>query len=124
MRTKSGATQLLSAIVGHNIRVRRTQLGLTQNELARALGIEVETVSRYERGLVAPSFPQLGKLCDVLGIPAWTLFSDGSSVPDAHGYTVDDLLSELSVRDREFVIAFVRLYVKHHKRPEEAASAP
>lgn len=104
----------LSAVVGSNIKAKRAELGLTQNALAQALGVEIETVSRYERGSIAPSFTQLEKLCTALGVHAWQLFSDGSVVPDTKGRTLDDLLAQLSSRDREFVLAFIRSYVAHH----------
>lgn len=104
----------LSAIVGRNIQKRRQELGLTQSQLAQVLGVEVETVSRYERGVVAPSFPQLEKVCDVLQIQAWTLFSDGTEVPSAEG-GIGELLQALQSRDRDFIVSFVKSYVEHHK---------
>jgi transcriptional regulator with XRE-family HTH domain len=124
MLKKGTLPKSLPAVVGNNIRTRRTQLTLTQTVLARALGIEVETVSRYERGLVSPSFPQLERLCEVLKIPAWTLFSDGSAVPDAEGSTLDNLLGELASHDRAFLLSFIRSYVKHHKRPVTTLAQP
>ncbi|RQT37027.1 helix-turn-helix domain-containing protein [Burkholderia cepacia] len=114
MPKKAKISAPLPSVVGSNIKARRAELGLTQNELALALGVEVETISRYERGTVAPSFPQLEKLCAALQVQAWQLFSDGSVVPDAKGHTLDDLLARLSDRDREFVLSFVRDYVAHH----------
>jgi transcriptional regulator with XRE-family HTH domain len=51
---------------------------LTQNALAQALGVAIETLSRYEREALAPSFPQLEKLCAVLDVQARPLFSHGS----------------------------------------------
>lgn len=104
----------LSVIVGRNMQKRRQALGLTQSQLAEMLGVEMETVSRYERGIVAPSFPQLEKVCDVLQIQAWTLFSDGTEVPSAEG-GIGELLQSLHSRDREFVVSFVKNYVEHHK---------
>ncbi|WP_233831748.1 helix-turn-helix domain-containing protein [Paraburkholderia sp. ZP32-5] len=118
MPKKAKITAPLSAVVGSNIKARRAELGLTQNALAQALGVEIETISRYERGAVAPSFPQLEKLCTALSVKAWQLFSDGSVVPNANGQTLDDLLADLSGRDREFVLDFVRGYVAHHGRSQ------
>ncbi|MFM0382776.1 helix-turn-helix domain-containing protein [Paraburkholderia dipogonis] len=116
MPKKAKVTAPLPAVVGNNIKARRAELGMTQNALAQTLGVEIETISRYERGIVAPSFPQLEKLCAVLAVQAWQLFSDGSVVPDTKGHTLHDLLAQLTSRDREFVVAFVRDYVAHHGR--------
>lgn len=105
----------LSATVGGNVKRRREELGITQSQLAQLLGVEVETVSRYERGTIAPSFPQLEKICLTLGVPAWSLFSDGADVPSSNGGTLGELLGNLPARDREFVVSFVRDYVEHHR---------
>jgi transcriptional regulator with XRE-family HTH domain len=104
----------LSATVGGNVKRRREELGITQSRLAQSLGVEVETVSRYERGTIAPSFPQLEKICVALGVPAWSLFSDGADVPRSDGGTLSELLKNLPARDREFVVSFVRNYAEHH----------
>ncbi|MFL9940375.1 helix-turn-helix domain-containing protein [Paraburkholderia graminis] len=105
----------LSATVGGNVKRRREELGITQSQLAQLLGVEVETVSRYERGAIAPSFAQLEKMCLALGVPAWSLFSDGVDVPGSDGGTLGELLKHLPARDREFVVSFVQDYVEHHR---------
>ncbi len=102
----------LSAIVGGNIRERRIALDLTQSQLAQILEVEVETISRYERGIVAPSFPSLEKLCATLQVPAWVLFSDGVDVPNATG-DLNELVQMLDSRDRAFLLDFVKRYVAH-----------
>ena len=43
------------ADVAHMIRVWRHRTGLTQEDLARALGVTFSTVSRWENGHVRPS---------------------------------------------------------------------
>lgn len=107
----------LAQVVGANIKAGRKIKGFTQSYVAQELGVETETVSRYERGLLAPSFPQLEKLCALLDLPAWMLFSEGDSKPDVQAMTVAELLKGLSSRDAEFVLAYVRLYVEHHSKP-------
>jgi DNA-binding transcriptional regulator YiaG len=47
----AGSDEQLSGV----IRVMRRQLGMTQEELAQALGITVGTVSRWEKGRFRPS---------------------------------------------------------------------
>lgn len=116
MKRSTAKNVSLSAVVGKNIQASRKAKGLTQNQLAQELGVEVETVSRYERGLRAPSFPQLEKICSVLDVPAWLLFSDGRDMPDANAAVISELLSGLSNRDVEFVMSFVRQYCAQHRK--------
>lgn len=50
----------------HDIRLLRRRLGLTQKELAEALGVDQVTVSRWERGVDAPRPGRLARLRDML----------------------------------------------------------
>lgn len=40
----------LAKVLGENIALLRKQRSMTQSQLAGAVGIEVETLSKYERG--------------------------------------------------------------------------
>jgi transcriptional regulator with XRE-family HTH domain len=108
---KEVTTQELQKQVGRNIQMHRSVLSLTQLQIAGQLGIEVETVSRYERGVMAPSFGQLQPLSDALRIPVSALFADATR-------TRDDLLiqacDKLSAEGRVFMLNFVRLYTRQH----------
>jgi predicted ATPase/DNA-binding CsgD family transcriptional regulator/transcriptional regulator with XRE-family HTH domain len=54
-------------IPNERLRRARFQMGLTQAELAEKVGTTFETVSRWERGIKAPSAYYRRKLCDVFG---------------------------------------------------------
>jgi transcriptional regulator with XRE-family HTH domain len=42
-----------------DIRAARARLGLTQTELARLLGMDPISLSRFERGALAPRHPEM-----------------------------------------------------------------
>jgi transcriptional regulator with XRE-family HTH domain len=44
---------------GHQLRVMRTQLGMNQEQLAAALGVTQNTISRWESGKVAIRHAQI-----------------------------------------------------------------
>lgn len=53
---------------GDKVRELRTQKGMTQNELAKALGVTRRTVISYEQGGTYPRNSELyGKLAEILG---------------------------------------------------------
>lgn len=50
------------------IRALREAKGLSQRELADALGLDQTTVSAWERGVAEPTVFNLRRLADVLGV--------------------------------------------------------
>lgn len=59
---------------GLRLQTLRTQAGMTQEELASAVGLTVESISNIERGIYGPKFNNLEKLAEVLALPVKALF--------------------------------------------------
>ena len=55
--------------VGERIRERRTMLGLSQQQLAKMIGVSYQQAHKYERGLNRISAGRLYGISQVLGIP-------------------------------------------------------
>ncbi|MGY5128265.1 ATP-binding protein [Streptomyces nigrescens] len=55
-------------LLGTDLRTRRRQLGLSQEDLARRAGIDVKTVRSIERGRAAPRPSTVRQLADALGL--------------------------------------------------------
>ncbi len=60
--------------IGKNIRALRKQAGLTQVDLAKALGIKQQVVANYEKEVTNPEVAKLPTLAKVLSIPIEALF--------------------------------------------------
>lgn len=58
----------LRQICGARIRRQRTALGLTQQELAKAVGMPYPTLSRIEHGGQSTHYERLAALADVLKV--------------------------------------------------------
>ena len=54
--------------VGDRIRGRRTVAGLSQSDLARRMGGDVYTISRWERGVTFPTYRHLCALASVFDV--------------------------------------------------------
>jgi transcriptional regulator with XRE-family HTH domain len=61
------------------VREARIQKGWTQEELAEALEVATETVSRYEGGRSPPSLPMLYRIAEALGIDVGLLIDPEST---------------------------------------------
>ena len=66
--------------VAGRIRLRRGLLGMSQSDLARALGITFQQVQKYERGSNRVSVGKLFRLAEILDVPL-SFFFDGLEVP-------------------------------------------
>lgn|GEM_PF-6413832 len=62
------------------IRQLRKEKGLTQDELAKLLGVTNQAVSKWENGLSYPDVALLTKLAEVLGISIDSLLDDNSEI--------------------------------------------
>ena len=54
--------------LGHNIQVIRKLKGLTQQELSEQIGINLQSLSKIERGINYPTFDTLQKLTEILDV--------------------------------------------------------
>ncbi len=73
---KSNGPDPIDIHVGQNIRRRRSQLGMSQEALARALGLTFQQVQKYERGTNRVSASRLWRLAEALDAPI-TFFFEG-----------------------------------------------
>lgn len=56
----------------------RKRVKLTQDQVAELLGVERETISRFERGAVIPPVPRLYELAEIYGCTAGELLEQCS----------------------------------------------
>ena len=70
------------AEVGHRIRQRREQVGLRQRDIADALQLSAQAVSKWERGENAPDIGVLPDLARLLGITTDWLLAGFDDEPD------------------------------------------
>lgn len=59
---------------GNNVRKLRSARGLTQEQLANELGVEISQISRIERGVINTSVTTLYAISKVLGVNISELF--------------------------------------------------
>lgn len=59
---------------GKRVQALRMEAEVTQEQLADAAGLTVESISNIERGIYGPKFDNLEKIAKVLGVPVKELF--------------------------------------------------
>ena len=69
---------------GERLKRLRETAGLTQTELAAAVGKSTITISRLERGVQEPTWPLVLELCRPLGVNCLA-FTDADGTPPGDG---------------------------------------
>lgn len=67
---------LKTSLFGEKLRELRQELHLTQAQLSEKLGLELQQVSRYETGRVAPSVEVIAKLARIFNVSTDFLLLD------------------------------------------------
>lgn len=95
---------------GKRIKELRESRGLTQEQLAEAVGLEYQTISRIETGYYFTSYENLIKFADALKIPMHELFNythmedDVSKLKD----TIMTNLETLTPKQLQFLSKFIQ----------------
>lgn len=62
------------------IKAARVNAGLSQSELARAVGVSTQTLNAWENGHTEPKIGQAKKICEVLGVSVEKIFFPTKSI--------------------------------------------
>jgi transcriptional regulator with XRE-family HTH domain len=97
----------LAVVIGRAIAKHRVASSFTQEQVAEALGIGNEAVSRMERGLVMPTVARLVDLANLFECNAADLLTEASSRTSDQAKHVTQLLAKLGGNDRTMVVEIV-----------------
>src|SRR3954467_11559379 len=75
----------IDRLVGSQVRQRRMQLGMSQEQLAEQLGVTVPQLQKYEKGVNRIGAGRLHKIAGLLGAPIGTFFEVHTGVGGAEG---------------------------------------
>jgi transcriptional regulator with XRE-family HTH domain len=98
------------------VSVRRREMGLTQAQLAEALGVDTETLSRFERGKHLPSLKTLEKLAALLVVPMTALLAESAPEVEDDAHRISAWMRGLSAEDRGFLLELVKRHAEYLSR--------
>lgn len=94
--------------LGKNIAEYRKGIGWTQANVAEKLGLDTETISRFERGVSLPSLVTLEKLAHALNTTISDLLEEGPIKLHDQAGIVSAWLFRLKEQDQAFVLGLVK----------------
>jgi transcriptional regulator with XRE-family HTH domain len=92
-------------VLGRNIYVLRKDMGITQGELARRVGVSTATISNYENDVTHPACSKLSRLADALGVEVRDLF-EGTVPRKRFDYKVKSPQSAIAISGLEQKIEY------------------
>ena len=108
MVEKQKESERLAKRLGKNIAERRKQLEWTQEQMAERVGVDAETISRFERGVNLPSLLTLENLSAALRLSVGELMSKQRPEAAKEAAVFDVLIANLSPDERKFVMTVAR----------------
>lgn len=99
--------------VGRTIAEQRRRQGLSQTQVANAVGVTFQQMQKYEKGSNRVSASRLHQIAEVLALPVSAFFpSEGAGDAEPHhfgrtGSKILQLLPRLSPGDQKTVLALV-----------------
>jgi transcriptional regulator with XRE-family HTH domain len=103
----------LGVTLGRNISEKRKEIGWTQADLAEQIGVDTETISRFERGSNMPSLLRLERLAAALDMPLSGLIAASSSHTHDQAQKISEWISELKENDRDLVLKMLKQLCAH-----------
>lgn len=94
--------------IGRTLAQRREAKGLTQDQVAEALQIGTEAVSRMERGITMPTVQRLAELAEVYGCGIDELLIASSTRTSDQAELISQILQTLPEADRAMVVEVVQ----------------
>ncbi len=88
-------SEQLSLLVGKNIALQRKQLGFTQKDLAKCLGITQDAVAHMEKGIIAPKMSRLQDIAKALQCSVAFLFRTSDDETDENAKNIADMIKTL-----------------------------
>lgn len=104
--------QDLGHALGRAIAQRRKMCEYTQDDLAGMIGVDAETISRFERGVTLPSLNRLDNLATALGIGIAELLGQSSQIHSDQMTRLAEIMSHLEPAERALLLGIAELLVR------------
>lgn len=101
--------------ISERIRLIRQQKSISQNKLAKAAGINVKSLSRYELGSSIPPANALKAIADALGVSADALLTDDNTqIKDKELFKKFEAIQDMGGDTKKMIINFLDLAIRDY----------
>lgn len=114
----------LAKRLSKNLADRRKKLGLTQDKVAGRVGLDTESISRFERGKTLPSLATLERLAIGLETTVADLLSEYPGSAYAPAERIGGLLAQMEPGLQEEVVAVIEQMCRVIQRAPSGSMPP
>jgi len=115
METKTKAKPI-DKIIGQNVRNRRKELNISQNELGKHLGITFQQIQKYEKGINRISVSALNEISIALKVEDLNYFLKGSENKISLAKSKDSILLEFLNKNKGLKFALKKIAKEQLKK--------
>ncbi len=109
----SAAWKAFVGLVGASLAAERKARGMTQQYVAEKLGVEPESISRMESGVIVPTLQRLRQFADLYGCSMVSLIARSSDQASDVASRLTKELSTLQAADRMFVAEHTQALIEY-----------
>jgi transcriptional regulator with XRE-family HTH domain len=113
MAARRIARPALARRLGTSLAAKRKSRNWTQADLAERVGVDTETISRFERGAALPSLLTLDRLAHTVRASLAELLTESSAHADDQALILSAWLNDLSEQDRVVVLDVTKRLCQH-----------
>ncbi len=115
----------ISPDLSTKLKQARKQKGVTQGQLAKKIGADIQRISKYERGVLIPTTEIMVKLSVALDVSLDYLLKNGKNqvtgkIRDAELIDQFTQVDALPDKDRDILKALLEAFIKKHRFEELA----
>lgn len=115
----------LAQIIGRHIRRIRRDHAITQQALAKRIGVNASYIGPLEKGLKTPSLTTLERLSEEFSVPVFSFFIDDEAEDRAAVDRIRALVGSRPAEEREFLLKTLEEMVKLLRRkPRKGVTKP
>jgi transcriptional regulator with XRE-family HTH domain len=96
--------------MGARIRLRRNEVGLSQEDLGKKLGVSFQQVQKYEKGTNRVGAARIEQIAKHLGVPVTFFFGNGQGEGGVNTAKQQNEIESLLFIDSKFSLRLLRAY--------------
>ena len=108
---KHGRVDYIDCYIGNKVKLRRLVAGLSQDDVGKVLGVSIQQIQKYEKGINRISCANLYRIGKILNMPVSYFFEEVEDNIPKNARVIESTNKSQTVNDKEICI-LIKAYNK------------